>query len=342
MYICVGAWGVGGGKSERALILTLFYSFCENNIKRGGWLIMHHLVALIAERQGGTCVNQRLSQLLSVMCLMSKVNVENRDLEKMKSYGSKVQVNSSFNNFITSNKTFAGMVAGSQQMKDNQKEVVVSEFVKPYKDLYDKAVIGRVKDLWTLRKMDVLLKEARHGDSNIKYLGGMVIRCPGFRVVYKCGGLAIAFERLTWLNIHVAPLHLAGNEVYDSIGRCFGKVIHTSQRQSEDNNLSVDCVCIMTDEVKRIEEVVTIIDDGKRFRIWVEEERGEWVPDSVENRCVQSEEEEEEGGDVLSEDENPKGDGKDGEASTEWATGLETVNMDIFIFISFQSSGQIT
>ncbi|MFS7955142.1 hypothetical protein Hanom_Chr07g00639151 [Helianthus anomalus] len=33
---------------------------------------MHHVVALIAERQGGACTNRRLSHLLSVMCLMSK------------------------------------------------------------------------------------------------------------------------------------------------------------------------------------------------------------------------------------------------------------------------------
>ncbi|MFS7972773.1 hypothetical protein Hanom_Chr09g00848741 [Helianthus anomalus] len=33
---------------------------------------MHHVVALIAGRQGGTCTNWSLSQLLSVMCLMSK------------------------------------------------------------------------------------------------------------------------------------------------------------------------------------------------------------------------------------------------------------------------------
>ncbi|MFS7964802.1 hypothetical protein Hanom_Chr08g00754651 [Helianthus anomalus] len=68
MYICAGA---RGGKSESALILTLFYQFRENNVKRGGWLIMHHVVALIAQRQGGY-MNRRLSQLLSVMCLVSK------------------------------------------------------------------------------------------------------------------------------------------------------------------------------------------------------------------------------------------------------------------------------
>ncbi|MFS7991282.1 hypothetical protein Hanom_Chr12g01068961 [Helianthus anomalus] len=69
MYICVGPQVV---KSESALILTLFDQFCENNVKSEGRLIMHHVVALIVERQRGTCANRLLSQLLSVMCLMSE------------------------------------------------------------------------------------------------------------------------------------------------------------------------------------------------------------------------------------------------------------------------------
>ncbi|KAJ0823702.1 hypothetical protein HanPSC8_Chr16g0746711 [Helianthus annuus] len=52
--------------------ITLFYLFRENNVKSGGRLIMHQVVALIDERQKGTCTNRPLSRLLSVMCLMSK------------------------------------------------------------------------------------------------------------------------------------------------------------------------------------------------------------------------------------------------------------------------------
>ncbi|KAJ0575570.1 hypothetical protein HanIR_Chr05g0214231 [Helianthus annuus] len=33
---------------------------------------MHNVVVLIAEKQGGICINQSLSRLLSVMCLLSK------------------------------------------------------------------------------------------------------------------------------------------------------------------------------------------------------------------------------------------------------------------------------
>ncbi|MFS7931800.1 hypothetical protein Hanom_Chr04g00360281 [Helianthus anomalus] len=60
------------GKSKIALILMLFYKFRENNVKNAGRLIMHHVVALIAERQRGTCTNRSLSRLLSVMCLRFK------------------------------------------------------------------------------------------------------------------------------------------------------------------------------------------------------------------------------------------------------------------------------
>ncbi|KAJ0520834.1 hypothetical protein HanIR_Chr10g0463781 [Helianthus annuus] len=158
--------------------------------------------------------------------------------------------------------------------------------------------------------MKVLMKEAKFGDAVIKYLGGLSIlvvlkstleadsfrsTAPGFgwfNSMEIWRGQLVAFERVAWLNIYGVSLHLSGNETFDSVGRCFGKVLHASQRQPEDNLLTLDCVCVITDSVKRIEEVVTIIEEGKRFRVWVEEEMGEWVPDSVENQEDQSEEDE--------------------------------------------------
>ncbi|MFS7999834.1 hypothetical protein Hanom_Chr12g01171271 [Helianthus anomalus] len=57
---CIYVWAIRG-KSESALVLTLFYYFRENNVKSSGRLIMHHVMALIAERQKGTCTNRSLS-----------------------------------------------------------------------------------------------------------------------------------------------------------------------------------------------------------------------------------------------------------------------------------------
>ncbi|MFS8012255.1 hypothetical protein Hanom_Chr14g01318681 [Helianthus anomalus] len=68
MYICA----LPGVKSEIAPTLSVILIIRENNVKSSGRLIMHHVVGLIAERQGGACTNRLLSRLLSVMCLMSK------------------------------------------------------------------------------------------------------------------------------------------------------------------------------------------------------------------------------------------------------------------------------
>ncbi|MFS7976922.1 putative RNA-binding domain superfamily [Helianthus anomalus] len=151
----------------------------------------------------------------------------------------------------------------SKEQEDNSsREVLVSEFAKAYVDLHGKAIIGKMKDLWTLRKMKVLMKEAKFGDAVIKYLDGLSIlvvfkstlEADNFRSTAPSfgwfnnmeiwRGQLVVFERLAWLNIYGVPLHLSGNETFDSVGRCFGKVLHASQRQPEDNLLTSNCVCV--------------------------------------------------------------------------------------------------
>ncbi|XP_022032259.1 uncharacterized protein LOC110933337 [Helianthus annuus] len=208
---------------------------------------------------------------------------------------------------VNKGSTYADMVTGKSISAGGTKEVKVSEFASAYVDLHNKVIVGKLKDLWYLRKLDILLKEANFGNAVIKYIGGLNVlvvfnsafEADRFRAssagfgwfvgveIWK--GQAIAFERMAWLNIHGVPLHLASNETYDSVGRVFGKVIHASQRQAEDNILTVDCVCMLTDTVKRIEEEIVIVEKGRRFRIWIEEERGAWIPDSVDNQEVGSE-----------------------------------------------------
>ncbi|MFS7986459.1 hypothetical protein Hanom_Chr11g01010611 [Helianthus anomalus] len=214
--------------------------------------------------------------------------------------------------FVSSARSYVGTVAGEHLNQVKSKEVVVSEFVNAFNMFHDKATVGRVKDLWTLRKLNVLMNEAEFRGPNIKYLGDLNVlivfksaleadffraNAPGFGWFHNLElwkGQAIAFERLAWLNIHGVPLHFSVNEVFDSIGRCFGKVIHASRLNSDDKNLTFDCVGVLTGSVKRIEEEVVISKEGKRYRAWVEEEREDWVPDSVEDGNIRLEEEEEE------------------------------------------------
>ncbi|KAJ0457636.1 hypothetical protein HanIR_Chr15g0775961 [Helianthus annuus] len=115
-------------------------------------------------------------------------------------------------------------------------------------------------------------------------------------------GHTVAFERLVWLKIHGVLLPLSDNKVFDSIGRGFGKIIHAPQLQQEDKDLTTDCVGILIDVRGRIEEEVVVKWEGKRLRVWVEEEREYWSSDCVIENKVGGEEEE--AWDLLSEEED--------------------------------------
>ncbi|KAF5771814.1 hypothetical protein HanXRQr2_Chr13g0569311 [Helianthus annuus] len=261
-------------------------------------------------------------------------NINALGKEKMKSQCNKeqkIQEDKRFNSSVSSSFSYVGAVSGFRQKQINVekcKEVVVSDFVKAFEDFHDKAIVGRVKDLWKLRKLSVLMKEADFRDLEIKYLGGMYVliafkslEADLFRAnasnfgwflnLDLWRGQVVAFERIAWLNIHRVLLHLSNNEVFDSVGRCFGTVIHASQMQTEVYNLTSDCVGVLTDSVKRIEEEVVLIKDGERFKVLVEEEREVWVPDSVENLNIHIVDED--GWDLVSNKENSRGSRSAGE-----------------------------
>ncbi|KAJ0482641.1 putative RNA recognition motif domain, nucleotide-binding alpha-beta plait domain superfamily [Helianthus annuus] len=283
----------------------------------------------------------------------SKENEDRRDgktkVQKSKAmedriFGQNEKESNRFGTFVSNTKSYAGVVSGNHHVNIKKMEVVVSEYAKAFVEFHGSAIIGKTKDLWTLRKLNILLKEANFGDSTIKYLGGLSVlivfkssfeadsfrsNAPGFGwfdYVEIWRGQTVAFERLAWLNIHGVPLHLAGNETFDSIGRCFGKVVHASQRQPEDNYLLYDCVCVMSDSVKRIEEEVVIVEEGKRFRVWVEEERGDWTPDSLEIQSDQEEEDDHQ--DLLSDDDEAGRSSEYGELGSKKGTWHGSISGD--------------
>ncbi|MFS7922087.1 hypothetical protein Hanom_Chr03g00244631 [Helianthus anomalus] len=63
---------------------------------------MHHVVALIAERQGGTRTNGPWSRLLSVMCLISRLDTKlllsrrSHWKQPLYSYGVEVRLSTSY------------------------------------------------------------------------------------------------------------------------------------------------------------------------------------------------------------------------------------------------------
>ncbi|KAM0042515.1 hypothetical protein Hdeb2414_s0010g00330721 [Helianthus debilis subsp. tardiflorus] len=95
-------------------------------------------------------------------------------------------------------------------------------------------------------------------------------------------GQSLPFERIAWLKVIGVLIHLAVDEVYNSIAGRFGKVIHASQRSSEDCDLSVNCIGVLVGDGVRIVELITLKWKDKMFKVWVEEELADWIPDCLE------------------------------------------------------------
>ncbi|MFS7934270.1 hypothetical protein Hanom_Chr05g00389561 [Helianthus anomalus] len=76
-------------------------------------------------------------------------------------------------------------------------------------------------------------------------------------------------------------MHLADNDILNNIAEHFGKIVHGSQLEADDGNLSVSWIGLLVGEGERIHNQVTLKWKDKLFRVWIEEECSDWVPESV-------------------------------------------------------------
>ncbi|KAJ0567779.1 hypothetical protein HanIR_Chr06g0288751 [Helianthus annuus] len=67
------------------------------------------------------------------------------------------------------------------------------------------------------------------------------------------------------------------------VGEVFGKVVHRPSRSKNDSNLSYEYIGVLTGNVKRIAEEIILKWRNKSFRVWVSEERGDWVQEFFED-----------------------------------------------------------
>ncbi|KAJ0575920.1 hypothetical protein HanOQP8_Chr05g0177951 [Helianthus annuus] len=171
-----------------------------------------------------------------------------------------------------------------------------------FKELVGMAAVGGCKSLSVLNNLfSLLFKDGLH-DFSISYLGGLYVlvkflnkeSCNSFVCDHALwqdrfssldhwNGQSLPFERIAWRRLVGVPIHLAEDEVFDSIARLFGKIVHASQRTSEDVDFSVNCVGVLRGDGVRIEEVVSLKWKDKSFMIWVEEVAEEWTPEGLED-----------------------------------------------------------
>ncbi|MFS7994853.1 hypothetical protein Hanom_Chr12g01110991 [Helianthus anomalus] len=77
-------------------------------------------------------------------------------------------------------------------------------------------------------------------------------------------------------------MHLADNDVLNNIAEHFGRIVHGSQFEAEDENVSVGWIGLLVGEGDRIHDHVTLKWRDKQFRVWIEKELCDWAPGSVE------------------------------------------------------------
>ncbi|KAF5769709.1 putative RNA recognition motif domain, nucleotide-binding alpha-beta plait domain superfamily [Helianthus annuus] len=175
-------------------------------------------------------------------------------------------------------------------------------------ELIGSAVVGKCKNLTILRKIDSFLADAGVTGVSLSYLGGLSVLikfvdeeyCAKFLLDHQLwkdwfsnldqwNCQSLPFERLAWVRIQGVPMHLADNDVLNNIAEHFGKVVHGSQMEVEDRNLSVSWIGLLVGDGKRIHGFVTLKWKNMQFRVWVEEEFSNWVPDYVSSVDVSEE-----------------------------------------------------
>ncbi|KAJ0778373.1 hypothetical protein HanLR1_Chr02g0070991 [Helianthus annuus] len=173
------------------------------------------------------------------------------------------------------------------------------------KDLFGKALVGRCVDLSTLNRFNKILSESGELGVGLSYLGGLQLllkfpneeRCSAFitnndlwnkwfSMLDVWLGQSLPFERVAWIKMLGVPIHLAVDSVFDSIAGKFGKVLHGSNRSSDDGDLSVNCVGVLVGDGVRITDQIDLKWDNKSFRVWIEEELVDWVPDCLKEEGV--------------------------------------------------------
>ncbi|KAI3804907.1 hypothetical protein L1987_26787 [Smallanthus sonchifolius] len=241
--------------------------------------------------------------------------------------------------------------------------IKIDNKIQAFKDLQGKAIVARMIDMDALKNIRTIVKKINPGGGRVQYLGdftllisyddrktmidamesakGMLGR---FSHIYLWEGQSLGFERLAWLKIYGLPMHLLHNDVIDTVGNSFGKLVHKANRSESDPDLSFEYIGVLTGEGKKISEEVDVCWRDRKFRVWVSEDSSEWAPDlsevnDEETRCSGSAEDSDvdrsngdeemqedlNGGDViepLPEPEKTSGEGNAGDTASNLVTPL--------------------
>ncbi|KAM0039489.1 putative RNA recognition motif domain, nucleotide-binding alpha-beta plait domain superfamily [Helianthus debilis subsp. tardiflorus] len=165
-----------------------------------------------------------------------------------------------------------------------------------------RGAVGRTLGIHELRSIKTLLKDAGFEGACIQYLGGLSVLIAfdnevsmskllneketwgqWFSSFQPWIGQALHYERLAWVNILGVPPHLVSRSVFNLIGSKYGKVVFSSQFLESDGDLSFDRLGILLDSGNRINGLLNLCWQDKRYKVWVIEDNEQWIPDFLDD-----------------------------------------------------------
>ncbi|KAM0003564.1 hypothetical protein Hdeb2414_s0016g00484951 [Helianthus debilis subsp. tardiflorus] len=204
----------------------------------------------------------------------------------------------SFTDVFTGSTSFRDVFLGKPIVNNEEKMNMLEDEHVAHAEVFGKAVILRVVDFLALKNITNVVNEMTEGKGVVQYMGGLytlvyfpdAMEAESFRIKMKTNkkvclsveswmGQTLPFERSAWLRIQGVPLHLLDNVVLNRIGERFGKVVHEAQHDRWASDLSFDYVGVLLSDGKRVQEEVIISWKGRKYRVWVAEEAGDWLPD---------------------------------------------------------------
>ncbi|KAM0024619.1 hypothetical protein Hdeb2414_s0022g00617861 [Helianthus debilis subsp. tardiflorus] len=259
--------------------------------------------------------------------------------------------------------------SGKESGPGQEPLVEVHSETSAFFDLHGRAVVGRVKDIDILINLKELFQSSKVPEFKFHYLGGLnilvvfddVIDASDFILNIQLwkdwfesldvwSGQILAYERIAWLKFHGVPLHLAENKVFNDVAAQFGKVIKGSQLSSSDWDMSYSCVGVLVDTGARISGSTTIVWRNKKFKVWVLEERDNWIPDclfedklteNINNQESGQEGEEEHAGEEENEDSEYSSDENGGSSDESDGDPVEPVGGQEVLLPEFSPVGGI-
>ncbi|KAJ0919969.1 putative RNA recognition motif domain, nucleotide-binding alpha-beta plait domain superfamily [Helianthus annuus] len=145
-----------------------------------------------------------------------------------------------------------------------------------------KSLIGEVKDLEMLEKMNVILSvdlglgvEVRfHSEHPESW-------CNWFSRLYRWDGTLSEFERIAWVRITGVPPCLWDRHVFNRIGERCGRLARQSEASFHDKNISENKLAIVVRTGARVSSEINLKWKGYNLKIWVEESDVNWEPEFI-------------------------------------------------------------